>query len=105
MSVKRTDHSTDQFPSLFGNLFHVHDRFHEGCVTQADFRYPDGAEKMRPSRRICLLERAIGIGTEDTSLVDINQSEALKETTPPGNSPAFLDQSAGTSDRATGLLE
>jgi hypothetical protein len=57
-----------QPPSGFWDFLHVHHRFHESVVAKRDFRNPHGTQEVGPFRRICLLERTVRVGTENTCL-------------------------------------
>jgi hypothetical protein len=59
---------TNQFPSLLWNLVHFHDRFHKGLIPKGDFWNPNGAEEVRPSQGIGLLECTLNVRAENASL-------------------------------------
>ena len=56
-----------QLPSALRHLVNVRYGLHERHVSNRNFWNPNRAEQVRPSERICLLECAVHIGTENTS--------------------------------------
>lgn len=57
-----------QFPSVFGYLFYVHNRFHERMVPQRNLRNPHRAQEMGPCLGTRLLESSVAVWTENASL-------------------------------------
>lgn len=67
-----------EFPSLPGDLLHIHNRLHEDGVAQRNLGNPDCTKQVRPFGSVRLLESSIDIGTEYASL-QIDQRKAMIE--------------------------